>query len=64
MTGILFLDMRYRFLAGLMFLVAVVVGPIFWHMWIYAGNANANFFFASTVVNSLAQVGNSVILNL
>ncbi|XP_065838468.1 phosphatidylinositol glycan anchor biosynthesis class U protein-like isoform X1 [Oscarella lobularis] len=48
--------MRYSFLAGSMFLVAVVIGPIFWHMWIYAGNANANFFFASTVVYSLAQI--------
>lgn len=35
---------------------AVLLGPAFLHLWIYAGSGNANFFYAITLVYSLAQI--------
>jgi phosphatidylinositol glycan class U len=35
------------------------LGPAFYHLWIYAGSGNANFFYAITLVWSL---GLSIIL--
>jgi phosphatidylinositol glycan class U len=32
------------------------LAPIFWHLWIYAGSGNANFFYAITLVYNLGQV--------
>lgn len=34
-------------------LYASLLGPIFYHLWIYAGSGNANFFYAITLVWSL-----------
>ncbi|OBZ81750.1 Phosphatidylinositol glycan anchor biosynthesis class U protein [Choanephora cucurbitarum] len=47
---------RYGFLVSNLFLYASVLAPIFWHLWIYAGSGNANFFYAITLVYSLGQV--------
>lgn len=33
-----------------------VTGPILWHLWIYAGSANANFYFAITLAYNTAQM--------
>jgi len=34
-------------------LYATFLGPAFYHLWIYAGSGNANFFYAITLVWSL-----------
>ncbi|KAH7078247.1 GPI transamidase subunit PIG-U [Paraphoma chrysanthemicola] len=55
----LFPLMRYTFLASAAILYASVLGPAFYHLWVYAGSGNANFFYAITLVWSL---GLSIIL--
>lgn len=37
-------------------LVTSVLSPILWHLWIYTGSANANFFFATTLAFATAQI--------
>ncbi|KAF2751881.1 PIG-U-domain-containing protein [Sporormia fimetaria CBS 119925] len=49
----LFPLMRYSFLAAAAILYASFLGPAFYHLWIYAGSGNANFFYAITLVWSL-----------
>jgi len=51
----LFPLMRYPFVATAAMLYATFLGPAFYHLWIYAGSGNANFFYAITLVWSLAQ---------
>ena len=46
--------MRYTFFAVSTLLYATLLGPAFYHLWIYAGSGNANFFYAITLVWSLA----------
>lgn len=45
---------RYTFPALAALLYATLLGPAFHHLWIYAGSGNANFFYAITLVWSLA----------
>ncbi|EME89740.1 uncharacterized protein MYCFIDRAFT_32437 [Pseudocercospora fijiensis CIRAD86] len=45
---------RYTFPALAALLYASLLGPAFHHLWIYAGSGNANFFYAITLVWSLA----------
>ncbi|KZF26240.1 putative GPI transamidase component PIG-U [Xylona heveae TC161] len=45
--------MRYTFFAVATLLYATLLGPAFYHLWIYAGSGNANFFYAITLVWSL-----------
>ncbi|KAI5305667.1 RING-type E3 ubiquitin-protein ligase ppil2 [Ascosphaera pollenicola] len=45
--------MRYTFFAVSTMLYASLLGPVFHHLWIYAGSGNANFFYAITLVWSL-----------
>ncbi|KAI8099917.1 GPI transamidase subunit PIG-U [Halteromyces radiatus] len=52
----LFKYCRYGFLVANLFLYSSVLAPIFWHLWIYAGSGNANFFYAITLVYNLGQV--------
>ncbi|KFA76780.1 hypothetical protein S40288_08645 [Stachybotrys chartarum IBT 40288] len=47
--------MRYTFVATSTMLYATFLGPAFYHLWIYAGSGNANFFYAITLVWSLGQ---------
>ncbi|KAF2705000.1 PIG-U-domain-containing protein [Pleomassaria siparia CBS 279.74] len=49
----LFPLMRYTFLASSSILYTSFLGPAFYHLWIYAGSGNANFFYAITLVWSL-----------
>lgn len=37
-----------------------LLGPVMWHIWIYAGSGNANFFFALTIAYNAALVGLAV----
>lgn len=45
--------MRYTFFSVSALLYATLLGPAFYHLWIYAGSGNANFFYAITLVWSL-----------
>ena len=45
--------MRYTFIAVAILLYAMLLGPAFYYLWIYAGSGNANFFYAITLVWSL-----------
>ena len=56
MTTVLISDLRQSLVVGVMFVVSSVLAPILYHLWIYAGSANANFFFAFTLVYNTAQV--------
>lgn len=47
---------RNTFIVTNMFLVCTVLSPILWHLWIYAGSANANFYFAIALTFSTAQI--------
>ncbi|OAA46950.1 GPI transamidase subunit PIG-U [Metarhizium rileyi] len=47
--------MRYTYVASATLLYATFLGPAFYHLWIYAGSGNANFFYAITLVWSLGQ---------
>ncbi|KAI5467396.1 GPI transamidase subunit PIG-U [Mariannaea sp. PMI_226] len=51
----LFPLMRYSFVTTSTLLYASFLGPAFYHLWIYAGSGNANFFYAITLVWSLGQ---------
>lgn len=44
---------RYTFVAASVLLYASLLGPAFYHIWIFAGSGNANFFYAITLVWSL-----------
>lgn len=48
--------MRYSFVAIAVLMYATLLGPAFYHLWIYAGSGNANFFYAITLVWSLALI--------
>ena len=48
--------MRYTFISISTLLYATLLGPAFYHLWIYAGSGNANFFYAITLVWSLGLV--------
>ncbi|CAJ2499876.1 Uu.00g027290.m01.CDS01 [Anthostomella pinea] len=45
--------MRYSFLTASVVLYSTFLGPAFYHLWIYYGSGNANFFYAITLVWSL-----------
>ncbi|KAK4100755.1 PIG-U-domain-containing protein [Parathielavia hyrcaniae] len=47
--------MRYTFVIAAVILYASFLGPAFYHLWIYAGSGNANFFYAITLVWGLGQ---------
>ncbi|AEO69955.1 uncharacterized protein THITE_2081127 [Thermothielavioides terrestris NRRL 8126] len=47
--------MRYTFVIAAVILYAAFLGPAFYHLWIYAGSGNANFFYAITLVWGLGQ---------
>lgn len=42
--------MRYTFVVAAVVMYASFLGPAFYHLWIYAGSGNANFFYAITLV--------------
>ncbi|KAK2142172.1 hypothetical protein LSH36_988g00068 [Paralvinella palmiformis] len=48
--------MRNNFLVSCMLVACTLLGPVLWYLWIYAGSANANFYFAITLAYSSAQI--------
>lgn len=45
--------MRTTFPAAAVLLYSSLLGPAFYHLWMYAGSGNANFFYAITLVWNL-----------
>ncbi|KRZ17064.1 Phosphatidylinositol glycan anchor biosynthesis class U protein [Trichinella zimbabwensis] len=52
----LFRYMQYRYLILFTWFTCMVLSPVMWYLWIDQGSANANFFFAITLVYLVAQV--------
>ncbi|KRZ72753.1 Phosphatidylinositol glycan anchor biosynthesis class U protein, partial [Trichinella papuae] len=48
--------MQYRYLILFTWFTCMVLSPVMWYLWIDQGSANANFFFAITLVYLVAQV--------
>jgi phosphatidylinositol glycan class U len=48
--------MRNLFLVSNLFLWSMILGPVFYYLWIELGSANSNFFYAITLVWALAQI--------
>ncbi|XP_044775044.1 phosphatidylinositol glycan anchor biosynthesis class U protein isoform X2 [Neomonachus schauinslandi] len=51
----------YRFLRNIFVLVCIIIVcsllfPVLWHLWIYAGSANSNFFYAITLTFNVGQI--------
>ncbi|KAK3486345.1 GPI transamidase subunit PIG-U [Neurospora crassa] len=42
--------LRYSFVIAAIIIYTTFLGPAFYHLWIYAGSGNANFFYAITLV--------------
>ena len=55
-SGLCVLDMRNSFVVSVMFGVCSVFAPLLFRLWIYSGSANANFYFAITLVYTSAHV--------
>ncbi|KAL0595159.1 Phosphatidylinositol glycan anchor biosynthesis class U protein, partial [Plecturocebus cupreus] len=50
----------YRFLRNIFVLTCILIicsllFPVLWHLWIYAGSANSNFFYAITLTFNVGQ---------
>ena len=50
------LSIPQTFVVFVMFVASTVLGPILYHLWIYSGSANANYFFAINLVFGTAQI--------
>ena len=48
--------MKQSFLVANSFIATTILGPVLYQLWIYNGSANANFFFAITLVFGTAQI--------
>lgn len=48
--------MQQKFIVGCAFIITSALGPTVWHLWIYSGSANANFFFGVTLSFATAQI--------
>ncbi|XP_030031630.2 phosphatidylinositol glycan anchor biosynthesis class U protein [Manduca sexta] len=52
----LFSFMQQKFIVACAFIITSALGPTVWHLWIYSGSANANFFFGVTLSFATAQI--------
>lgn len=48
--------MQQKFIVGCAFIITSALGPTVWHLWIYSGSANANFYFGVTLSFATAQI--------
>lgn len=51
-----FNHLRFPLVTGLMLIVSTILCPIMWNLWIHVGSANANFYFATTLVYCTSHV--------
>ncbi|KAK7207439.1 GPI transamidase component PIG-U [Myxozyma melibiosi] len=49
----IFTNVRYTLLSALVVIHALVLAPNFYHLWIYLGSGNSNFFYAVTLVYAI-----------
>lgn len=56
MFSILFTVMRQRFIVCCGLASCTLLAPTLWYLWIYSGSANANFYFAISLVFNTGQV--------
>jgi len=47
---------RSLFVTIVMLIFSTLLSPFLYHLWVYAGSGNANFFYAATLAFNLAQV--------
>ncbi|XP_067625482.1 phosphatidylinositol glycan anchor biosynthesis class U protein [Eurosta solidaginis] len=48
--------MAHNFVVFCFFVVTLSMMPALWHLWIYSGSANANFYFGTTLAFSTGQI--------
>ena len=54
--------MAHNFVVACFFVITLGMLPALWYLWIYAGSANANFYFGTTLAFSTGQVSKFQIL--
>ncbi|KAH8335225.1 hypothetical protein KR067_004101 [Drosophila pandora] len=52
----IFSVMAHGFVVFTFFIVTLSMMGVLWHLWIYAGSANANFYFGATLAFSTGQI--------
>ncbi|XP_055838347.1 phosphatidylinositol glycan anchor biosynthesis class U protein [Episyrphus balteatus] len=48
--------MAHNFVVFCFFLITLLIMPALWYLWMYAGSANANFYFGATLAFSTGQI--------
>uniref|UniRef100_A0A4W4DNQ9 Phosphatidylinositol glycan anchor biosynthesis, class U n=1 Tax=Electrophorus electricus TaxID=8005 RepID=A0A4W4DNQ9_ELEEL len=48
--------LRNIFLVSCVLLACTALFPVLWHLWIYAGSANSNFYYAITLLFNVGQI--------
>ncbi|XP_067856387.1 phosphatidylinositol glycan anchor biosynthesis class U protein [Heptranchias perlo] len=48
--------LRNIFVVSCMLISSSVLFPVLWHLWIYAGSANSNFYYAITLAFNVGQI--------
>lgn len=48
--------MAHNFVMFCFLLISLCLMPALWYLWIYAGSANANFYFGATLAFATGQV--------
>lgn len=56
MKYVLYSVMQQGFIVTCFFVGCSMFAPTVWHLWIYSGSANANFYFGVTLAFATTQV--------
>ena len=56
MVTVFFAVLRNIFVLACIIIICSLLFPVLWHLWIYAGSANSNFFYAITLTFNIGQV--------
>lgn len=56
LTVPVFAVLRNVFVLTCIIIICSLLFPVLWHLWIYAGSANSNFFYAITLTFNVGQV--------
>lgn len=51
-----FAVLRNIFILSCMLIACSLLFPVLWHLWIFAGSANSNFYYAITLTFNIGQV--------
>lgn len=55
--------LRNIFLVSCVLLACSALFPVLWHLWIYAGSANSNFYYAITLLFNFGQVKAPILIS-